>query len=62
MNDTGRLERLLASMKEVKAERRRRLENLNPIQLVKIIEDLGHFKQQDEDIAWIESRLQEAKA
>ena len=50
-------EKLLISLKQVRAERVRLLSLQDKSQLIKLIERLGHFKYADEDIEWLENLL-----
>ena len=50
-------EQLLISIKQTRIERTRLLTLQDNSQLIKLIESLGHFKLVDEDIAWLENRL-----
>lgn len=52
---------LLASIKHTRVERTRLLTLQDKSQLIKLIESLGHFKLVDEDIAWLEERLNSQK-
>jgi len=48
---------LLQAMKDNRAERVRQLMMKDKTQLIKLIERLGQFSGADEDIAWLEEKI-----
>lgn len=54
-------EQLLQSLKFNKKERVRLLNMQEKSQLIKLIEHLGHFDLVNEDIEWLEKRIQSKK-
>lgn len=50
-------QQLLISMKQVRTERVRLLSMKDKSQLIKLIENLGHFQNTDIDIAWLEAQI-----
>jgi hypothetical protein len=50
-------QQLLASIKQTRSDRVRFLTMQDQTQLVKLIEQLGHFKSVDKDIAWLEEKI-----
>lgn len=55
-------QQLLESLKKNRAERIRLLNMQEKSQLIRLIENLGHFDLVDEDIAWLEKRINKAGA
>jgi hypothetical protein len=53
---------LLDSMKTIRAERVRQLMMKDKTQLIKLIERLGQFSGADEDIAWLEQKINKVEA
>jgi hypothetical protein len=53
---------LLDSMKTIRAERVRQLMMKDKTQLIKLIERLGQFSGADEDIAWLEQKINKTEA
>jgi hypothetical protein len=53
---------LLQAMKDTRAERVRQLMMKDKTQLIKLIERLGQFSGADEDIAWLEQKINKVEA
>ena len=53
---------LLESLKKNRAERIRLLELQEKSQLIRLVEQLGHFELVDEDIAWLENHIKKVGA
>ena len=54
-------QQLLVSIKQTRADRVRFLTMLDQTQLIKLIEQLGHFNLVDKDIAWLEQKINQEK-
>ena len=53
---------LLESLKKNRAERIRLLELQEKSQLIRLVNQLGHFELVDEDIAWLENHIKKVGA